>query len=68
MWYPRIRDRGATTISPEAAEAVKDSKRALRRVQARTQEVREVAEASKRFRRENHFAADLQNIFGGKTT
>ena len=68
MWFQRIRDRKLNTISPDAARAVRESKRALRRVQARTDEVHEVAEASKKFRKENHFAADLQAIFGGRTT
>lgn len=68
MWSRRIRDKKLETACPEAAKAVKESKKALQRVEARTQEVHEVAEASRKFRRENHFSADLQNAFGGKTT
>ena len=68
MWFPRIHDPEVPSSNPAAARAVLESKKALRRVQARSQEVAEVVEASKKFKKENHFAEDLQNIFGGRAT
>lgn len=62
MWFQRIRK---PKTNPDAEKAIRDSEESLRKVQARTQEVHEVAEASRKFRRENHFAIDLQNVFGG---
>lgn len=61
MWFQRNK---VPKPHPEAEKAVLESKQVLRRVQARTEEVHEVAEASREFRRQNHFADSLQQIFG----
>jgi len=49
----------------EATRALNEAKQHLHQVEERQPEVRKVAEASKKLRRENHFAMDLQNLFEG---
>lgn len=68
MWFLRVHDKQVPPVSPDAEKAVQESKKALRQVKARDKEVHEVAEASRKFRRENHFAVDLQRAFGGRAT
>lgn len=48
----------------ESAKALKDAQNSLRRVNARTEEVRAVAQALKRTRERNHFAEQLQDLLG----
>lgn len=62
MWFRRTRK---PKISPEAERALHDSRVSLLKIKARDAEVHAVAEASRRFRRENHFRNDLEKAFGG---
>lgn len=64
MWFRRSEPK----VNLEAEKAIRESKKNLEKVQAREAEVHEVAEASRKFRRENHFATDLQHVFGGPKT
>lgn len=59
------RIRKKRKINPEAERALQESRVSLHRIKARSEEVHEVAEASRRFRRENHFRTDLEKAFGG---
>lgn len=49
----------------EAKLALTEAQAHLHRVEEREPEVTKVAEESKKLRRENHFAADLQTLFEG---
>lgn len=51
--------------NPEAERALAEAKEHLTEARDRNQEVRSVAEASKEFRRKNHFADQLQTLFEG---
>lgn len=55
--------RRVRVVNPEAEAAAKAAKKALKHVRARGEEVRKVSEASREFRRKNHFAEDLQLLF-----
>lgn len=55
--------RRTRKTSPEAEKAVQEAQAHLQTVQSREPEVHRIAEASKRFRRENHFAESLQRLF-----
>lgn len=46
-----------------AKRAISEAQKHLRAVEQRDVEVKKVSEASKKFRRENHFAQDLQALF-----
>lgn len=61
MWHRRVEK------DPDAEKAVREAKKNLAAVKARDPEVHRVAEESKRLRRENHFAQDLQQLFEGGT-
>lgn len=64
----RIRRRNSLSDDRQKAEAALAAARAqLEEIKKRETEVAEVAEASRKFRKENHFAQDLQQLFeGGK--
>lgn len=51
----------------EAKIALTEAKAHLHKVEEREPEVKQVAEESKKLRRNNHFAQDLQSIFEGGT-
>lgn len=57
MWFRRDRKE-----DPEAKKALREAYQHLEEVQSRSEEVHRVAEASREFRRRNHFAEDLSQI------
>lgn len=61
MWFQRNKAPRVT----EAQKALLEAKLHQKEVSERETEVHEVAEASRNLRRDNHFAEDLQALFGG---
>ena len=59
MWYRR------NERDPAAAMALREAERHLAEAKTRDAEVHKLAKASKKFRRKNHFAEDLQRLFEG---
>lgn len=60
MWFQKT-----SPPNLDADKALRDAEKNLKRVQQRDPEIRAITEASKEFRRKNHFAADLQALFEG---
>ena len=57
--------RASKTGQAEAIAAAAAAKVELVKVKAAREEVSNVVRASREFRRKNHFAEDLQKLFGG---
>jgi len=51
---------------PAAKRALEQADEHLKQVQSRSEEVHHIAEASREFRRRNHFAEDLYPILYGR--
>lgn len=59
MWlFKREKDQ-------KSVEALKDSKRGLRKTELRTAEVEKISKALRVLRERNHFAEQLESIMGG---
>lgn len=60
--FPRRRKRAPSDETIASEQAVQDARKTLKRIEARQDEVREVATSLRHIRRRNHFAEQLRDM------